>query len=111
MEKISALLFVICASCSSMSKNQNESDFSDKSSYKLKVGETFKIYYSTNSCCYLCLKVGDHDIVKKISEKKVKNEGEEECARCNSVFEITFKAIKKWKRFNFYKNNTCIQSV
>ncbi|MFT6500129.1 MAG: hypothetical protein ACJASQ_000236 [Crocinitomicaceae bacterium] len=47
---LSLCLLWLSSSCSGPSAE----DFTNKSSYELKVGDTLRIYYTTNSCCYEC---------------------------------------------------------
>ena len=46
-----ALFLLTLASCESTTSKS----FQNKKIYKVKVGESFRIYYSTNSCCHYCI--------------------------------------------------------
>lgn len=87
-------IFVLVA-CSFQKPKNNEGEYVNKEVYKLRLGEEFKIYYSHNSCCYLCLNDTNQLLVKKVKQEKIEEYVEEECVGCNAYYAITFKAIKK----------------
>jgi hypothetical protein len=66
---------------------------SNKEIYNVKIGETFKIYYSTNSCCYYCLNEKEIKSVTLL-ENMVVEEGPKDCEGCNSKYAFLFKGIE-----------------
>lgn len=64
----------------------------NKETYEVAVGETFEIYYSTNSCCFYCIyNQSSLQHVEKIDDLTV-DSGPDDCDGCNSVSKYVFKA-------------------
>jgi hypothetical protein len=84
------MILTIIFSCN---HKKNKLDFANKSEYKVNVGETVEIYYSTNSCCMYC-QPNRYELnhVEYIGEKTVvpmkKN-----CDGCDATYALMYKAI------------------
>lgn len=69
--------------------------FENKDIYKIKVGETFQIYYSSNSSTYFTLdKKEKLTKIKLLDNKKVDNFNNE-CEGCTTNYAYIFKGIVK----------------
>jgi predicted secreted protein len=101
MKFIYILFIFVLISCSNQQKGIK--NFTNKKVYKLKVGETFEIYYSTNSCCYFCLSNTNQSIVNQISNKRIKDNLDETCAGCDALYSLKFKAVKKGEAYIYTK--------
>jgi hypothetical protein len=60
--------------------------------YKVHVGETIEIYYSTNSCCYYCLSNEKELKHTKLVERKTIDSGAKDCVGCNYTAAFVLKA-------------------
>lgn len=69
--------------------------YKNKEHYEVAIGDTFEIYYSTNSCCYYC--VANNDTLKhiKLIEDKIVNKDKSDCDGCDYTAAFSFKAISK----------------
>lgn len=70
-------------------------DYSNKPSYKIKIGETFDIFYSTNSCCKYCTPKNLNHL--KITNVTTVDVGDANCEGCNYIAKYTFKGISLGK--------------
>ncbi len=70
-------------------------EYENKEKYDVEIGEEFEIYYSTNSCCQVCL-VNEEDLKNiKFVEHKMIDPGPEDCMGCNYTASYVFKAMAK----------------
>lgn len=69
--------------------------YENKKKYKIKVGETFKIYIGQNSCCQNCW-LGEKTIksVKYLNAKLIYNPLNKNCEGCTDTFTWIFKGVK-----------------
>ena len=68
--------------------------FENKKEYNIKLGETFKIYYSTNSCCGYC---NNSQNLKNVSiiESIVVKEEKKGCEGCSTESAYIFKGLNR----------------
>lgn len=67
-------------------------DFENQPVYDVEVGDTFEIYYTTNSCCHYCvLNQEDLEHIELVETKTVKTDGR--CAGCNSTRAYVLKVL------------------
>ncbi len=72
-----------------------ENFYENKPSYKIKVGETFKIYIGQNSCCSnIWINAKSTKSVKYIDAKLIYNPLNRGCAGCTDRFAWVFKGVK-----------------
>lgn len=65
----------------------------NQSQYALEVGDTLRIYYSTNSCCKFCIPTLDNLPHLKYLDHRCIIPSKRFCEGCNSTMEVSFKAI------------------
>ena len=83
------LILLFYYGCNIFDNNYN---YDNKYKYEINVGETVQIYYSTNSCCYYCI-TNKHELNHvDILETKTIDTGPEDCAGCNYMYALVFKA-------------------
>ncbi|MFM9945176.1 MAG: hypothetical protein ACKVQB_08085 [Bacteroidia bacterium] len=81
------LSFLIFSSCENFYDNQP--------SYKIKVGETFKIYIGQNSCCSnIWINEKSINVVKYIDSKIIDNPLNKDCEGCTVRYAWIFKGMK-----------------
>jgi predicted secreted protein len=69
------------------------SSHSNKEIFNVKIGESFKIYYSTNSCCYYWW-INEKKIKSvKLSGRTMEKETPKGCTGCSSKSAFLFKAM------------------
>ena len=68
------------------------SNYENQERYEVKVGETVKIYYSTNSCCYSCIPNNSELKHVRLLEEKTVDPGPSDCAGCDFTAAYIFKA-------------------
>ena len=77
-----ALFLFIISGCNS---------YENKEEYTVCIGESFEIYYSTNSCCRYCLaNVTELNHVSFVKEKSI-DAGPSDCAGCDYTVAYVFK--------------------
>ena len=65
--------------------------YENKDKYEIKVGQTFEIYYSTNSCCYYCI-VNESKLKHlKFIKRRTVDKGPKDCDGCNSTEAFVFR--------------------
>jgi len=89
--KVVFILITVFVALSSVTVYVNNNLYENKKVYKLKVGEEFEIYASTNSCCRYCLG-NEYDLVHLdyIGKHIVKSSGPD-CVGCNVTRAYTFR--------------------
>jgi len=86
------------------------SSYVNKPEYNVSVGETFAIYYSTNSCCYYCI-TNEEDLRHIVLvERKVLKDTPRNCAGCDYQAAFIFKAIANGTDTINLKNPVVMQS-
>jgi predicted secreted protein len=74
--------------------DSNKQECPNKEMYKVKIGESFKIYYNVSSCCYYCW-INEKEIKSvKLLERILVEEGPEDCIGCASKYAFIFKALE-----------------
>jgi hypothetical protein len=91
------LSFISCNSSISEKENDTqtlelEQDYSNKSVYNIKVGDTLMIYYSTNSCCSYCAPNKNNLNHLKLIEERLLVPEPEDCMGCNHTSALVFVA-------------------
>jgi hypothetical protein len=87
-----ALFFGILIGCKPISKNKES--YKNQELYDIKLDDSCRIYYSTNSCCFYCIyNRNDLDNVT-LSNNLVLDEGPKDCNGCNAQYAYVFKGIK-----------------
>jgi|GEM_PF-6921471 len=75
--------FIFLSSCTS--------NYSNKESYNLTIGDEFEIYYTGNSCCGRCWNVATLETVEFLGERTIK---ETDIPGGTDQYAIRFKAVK-----------------
>lgn len=86
---IHLLISFLILGCTSKTETKK---YENKPIYKLKIGETVNIYYSTNSCCYYCFANEQKLMHIEFVEDKMIDKGPEGCDGCNYTAAYIFKA-------------------
>lgn len=89
---IGCILFL---NCTGLKLKSGESNFINQNIYDIQVGDTLKIYYSTNSCCEYC--IANRSKLRNISliDDILVQSANKNCAGCNSVHALLFLAENK----------------
>jgi hypothetical protein len=92
MKLIFACLFIVCLFPGCRNHEIKSKDFFNSDRYNISVGDTLRIYYTTNSCCYYCLP-GKHEssLLEYIGEELVVP-SEKDCDGCSSTSALLFVA-------------------
>lgn len=72
-----------------------EISYTNQETYNVSVGDTVKIYFETNSCCYICVPNQDkYAHLLYIGEKMMRNDENEQglCLGCNTTLAQLFVA-------------------
>jgi hypothetical protein len=78
--------------CKSSSKKKEA--YKNKEVYDIKLGESCRIYYSTNSCCFYCIYNRSELDNVTLAEDLVLDGGPKDCDGCNVQYAYVFKGIK-----------------
>lgn len=78
------IIGIICSTCK---------QYENKDLYKISVGESIEVYYSTNSCCFYC--IPNKQSLKHIAliGEKTIDKGPSNCDGCNYKAAFIFKAL------------------
>jgi len=72
-----------------------EINYTNQETYNVSIGDTVKIYFETNSCCYICVPNQDkYAHLLYIGEKMMRNDENEQglCLGCNTTLAQLFVA-------------------
>src|SRR5690554_3894591 len=76
-------------------------DYSNKSSYDLKIGEELNLYFTTNSCCFECVtNLSELKHLSLIDEYFISDDEQKDCEGCN-----------RQKAFKFIANSVGIDTI
>lgn len=67
-------------------------NYENKTRYEVSVGETFEIYYSTNSCCHHCFSNEKNLKHIRLVDNKMVDPDPEDCDGCNYTAALVFVA-------------------
>jgi hypothetical protein len=83
---------LLISGCKSSSKKREA--YKNQEVYDIKLGDSCRIYYSTNSCCFYCIyNRNELDNVALINDL-VLDEGPKDCDGCSVQYAYVFKGIK-----------------
>jgi hypothetical protein len=111
---ILSLVFLTLLGCQEKSINSEKSSESktktsseklklNQNKYRIQIGDTVKIYYSTNSCCQNCFPRLDELKFIKYIGRKIEIKPDNQCDGCNSLSSINFIGTAKGIEKVYYK--------
>jgi hypothetical protein len=87
-----------------------EKDYSNQPEYQVEIGEMVTLYFSTNSCCQVCLsQKNDHQHISYVEEISV-DPGPEDCAGCDYTMAFVFEAIAEGSDTVFLNHSLASES-